>query len=54
MSLDRDLRSLKSKLQQIAVDARRAPARVLGAYSPHQRLQLCLNLRFSYAAPLRR
>jgi hypothetical protein len=39
------LRDLKPKLEQFAVDAWRAPKRILDAHLPNQRAQLRLDLR---------
>src|SRR6266481_1465334 len=42
---DAGLRDFKPKLEQFAVDARRAPKRIFAAHPPDQYPQLCLNLR---------
>jgi len=42
---DARLRDLKPELEQFAVDARRAPKRVLDAHPPDQRTQIRFDLR---------
>jgi hypothetical protein len=42
---DARLRDLKPELEQFAVDARRAPKRILHAHPPDQRAQLRVDLR---------
>ena len=44
---DARLPDFKPELEQFAVDARRAPQRVLDTHSPDQGAQLCVNLRSS-------
>ena len=42
---DARLRDVKPEFEEFAVDARRAPKRVLDAHLPNQRTQICINLR---------
>jgi hypothetical protein len=41
---DARLRDLKAELEQLAMDAWRAPQRVIRAHLPDQRAQVCVNL----------
>src|SRR5882757_6886017 len=42
---DAGLSDLKAELEQLAVDARRSPQRIVRAHPPDQHAQLCIDLR---------